>query len=172
MKATSDATAPTSVKRTVSRGRRPNDHYRVREYLTEKEVERLMKTAGDNRHGHRDSTMILLAFRHGLRASELCAMRWEQIDLVHGRLHVSRAKNGMPSVHPLTGTELRALRRLQREQEPGRYVFISERGAPMSPVGFRRMMGRLGKAAKMPFSVHPHMLRHSTGYKLANQGVD
>jgi integrase len=80
-----------------------------------------MKAAGNNRHGHRDATMILLAFRHGLRASELCSLRWEQVDLTHGRLHVHRLKNGMPSVHPLTGTELRALRRLQREQEPGRY---------------------------------------------------
>jgi integrase len=132
----------------------------------------MMKAAGDNRHGHRDATMVLLAFRHGLRASELCALRWDQVDLVHGRLHVSRLKNGMPSVHPLTGTELRALRRLKREQEPGRYVFMSERGAPMSAAGFRRMTERLGKAAKIPFNVHPHMLRHATGFKLANQGVD
>jgi integrase len=173
MKAASADAAPTSEKRTVSRGRLPNAHYRTREYLTEKEVERLMKAAGDNRYGHRDATMILLAFRHGLRASELCALRWDQIDLVHGRVHVARAKNGMPSVHPLTGTELRALRRLQREQgQPGRYVFVSERGAPMSPAGFRRMITRLGKDAKMPFPIHPHMLRHATGYKLANQGVD
>jgi integrase len=77
-----------------------------------------------------------------------------------------------PSVHPLTGTELRALRRLQREQKPGRYVFMSERGAPMSAVAFRRMVTRLGQAAKMPFGIHPHMLRHSTGFKLAYQGVD
>jgi type 1 fimbriae regulatory protein FimE len=172
MNATSEASIPTTVKRTVARGRLPNAHYRTREYLTEREVDRLMKVAGDNRHGHRDATMILLTFRHGLRASELCPLRWEQVDLVQGRLHVSRAKNGVPSVHPLTGIELRALRRLQREQEPGRYVFISERGAPMSAEGFRRMMGRLGKAAKMPFSVHPHMLRHACGFKLANQGVD
>ena len=122
--------------------------------------------------GHRDATMILLAFRHGLRASELCSLRWEQVDLGHGRLHVSRIKSGMPSVHPLTGTELRALRRLQREQEPGRYVFMSERGAPMSAVGFRRMVTRLGEAAKMPFQIHPHMLRHACGYTLANRGVD
>jgi integrase len=164
--------APTTKKRTVSRGRLPNAHYRRREYLTEKEIERLMKAAGDNRYGHRDASMILLAFRHGLRASELCSLRWEQVDLTHGRLHVTRAKNGIDSVHPLTGRELRALRRLQREQEPGRYVFMSERGAPMSPVGFRRMLTRLGEAEKMPFNVHPHMLRHACGYKLANQGVD
>jgi type 1 fimbriae regulatory protein FimB/type 1 fimbriae regulatory protein FimE len=163
---------PTPVKRTVRRGRLPNSHYRVREYLTEREVERLIKAAGRNRYGHRDATMILLAFRHGLRASELCSLRWEQVDLVHARLHVSRLKNGIPSVHPLTGTELRALRRLQREQAPGRYVFMSEREAPMSAVGFRRMIARLGEAAKMPFSVHPHMLRHACGFKLANDGHD
>jgi type 1 fimbriae regulatory protein FimB/type 1 fimbriae regulatory protein FimE len=172
MEASSIAKTPTIKKRTVAPGRLPNAVYRTREYLTAREVERLMKAAGDNRYGHRDATMILLAFRHGLRASELCSLRWEQVDLAHGRLHVSRLKNGMPSVHPLTGTELRALRRLQREQEPGRYLFMSERGAPISAVGLRRMIGRLGKAAKMPFPVHPHMLRHACGFKLANDGQD
>jgi integrase len=94
---------PTTAKRTVSRGRLPNSAYRVREYLTEKEVQRLIKAAGSNRWGHRDATMILIAYRHGLRASELCALQWDQVDLAHGRLHVSRAKNGVPSVHPLGG---------------------------------------------------------------------
>jgi type 1 fimbriae regulatory protein FimB/type 1 fimbriae regulatory protein FimE len=146
-----------------------HQHVATGEYLTEKQIERLRAAAGkSNRHGHRDSTMILLAFRHGLRASELCALRWEQVDPVHARLHVARAKNGMPSVHPLPGTELRALRRLQREQEPGRYVFMSERGAPMTPNGFKKLIGRLGAAAKVPFPIHPHMLRHACGYKLAN----
>jgi integrase len=172
MKASGVAKTPTIQKRTVARGRLPNASYRTREYLSECEVERLMKAAGNNRHGHRDVTMILLAFRHGLRASEVCSLRWDHVDLAHGRLHVSRLKNGMASVHPLTGIELRALRRLQREQDPGRHLFMSERGAPMSAVGFRRMMGRLGKAAKMPFPVHPHMLRHACGFKLANDGQD
>src|SRR5262245_9238076 len=116
MNSTSRGRAPTTLKRTVQCGRLPNTHYRVREYLTQREVERLMKVANRNRYGHRDATMILLAFRHGLRASELCSLRWEQVDLAHARLHVSRLKNGLPSVHPLAGTELRALRRLQRDQ--------------------------------------------------------
>jgi type 1 fimbriae regulatory protein FimB/type 1 fimbriae regulatory protein FimE len=167
-----DRTAPTTAKRTVSRGRLPNAHYRSREYLTEKEVDRLIKAARDNRQGHRDATMILIAYRHGLRASELCGLKWEQVDLTHGRLFVVRAKNGMPSVHPLTGVELRALRRLLREQGQGRYVFLSERDAPMGPAGFRRMLERLGKAANMPFGIHPYMLRHACGFALANQGVD
>jgi type 1 fimbriae regulatory protein FimB/type 1 fimbriae regulatory protein FimE len=170
--ASGDPDPPADEKRTGSRGRRANAHYRTREYLTEQEIERLMKAAGDNRHGHRDATMILLAFRHGLRASELCSLRWDQIELAHGRLHVRRAKNGMPSVHPLGGVELRALRRLQREQEPGRHVFVSERGAPMSPAGFRRMIARLGEAARLQFNVHPDMLRHACGFALANARQD
>src|SRR3977135_786302 len=111
MNATSTRSVPTTAKRTVSRGRLPNSAYRVREYLTEKEVGRLINAARDNRWGHRDATMILIAYRHGLRASELCALRWDQVDLPHGRLHVSRAKNGMSRVHPLGGAGLRGTQR-------------------------------------------------------------
>src|SRR5262245_41523943 len=71
--------APTHKKRTV--GRKTNAKYRTREHLTEREVERLVEGAKGNRWGHRDSTMVLIAFRHGLRASELVDLRWEQVDL-------------------------------------------------------------------------------------------
>ena len=87
-------------------------------------------------------------------------------------LHVRRAKKGMPSVHPIVGDELRALRALKREDDAGRFVFMTERGAPMSPAGFRKMIARLGELAKFSFLVHPHMLRHACGYKLANDGRD
>jgi type 1 fimbriae regulatory protein FimB/type 1 fimbriae regulatory protein FimE len=147
-------------------------YYRQREYLTEREVERLMKAAGNNRHGHRDATMVLLTYRHGLRASELSALRWEQVDLVHGLLHVRRVKNGTPSVHPIRGDEMRALRKLRREHPSDAYVFVSERGGPISPIGFHRLIQRLGEAAKMAIRIHPHMLRHACGYKLANDGHD
>src|SRR5256886_11962391 len=86
-----------------------------------------------------------------------------------GRLHVRRAKNGTPSVHPLRGEELRALRRLQRECGPSPYVFQSERGGPMTPKSFHALFGRIGVWAKMPFPIHPHMLRHGCGYTLALQ---
>ena len=122
--------------------KRPNAEVRSREYLTQAEVERLIEAAGDNRNGHRDATMVLVAYRHGLRAIELVALRWDAVDFNHSRLHVSRAKNGSPSVHPLSGRELRALRRLQREQEPkSSFVFTSERGAPFSIAGWRNMCG-------------------------------
>jgi integrase len=116
---------------------------------------------------------VLVAYRHGLRGAELVTLRWDAVDFAHGRLHVNRSKSGSPSVHPLSGRELRALRRLRREQEPvSPFVFTSERGAPFSPAGFRKMIARLGVAAGFVFPVHPHMLRHACGYELANRGID
>ena len=124
------------------------------------------------RYGLRDATMILVAFRHGLRVSELCALTWDQIDFSHGLIHVRRMKNGIPSVHQLGGEEMRSLRALKREVGASRYVFMTERKAPMTPAGFRKMLSRLAAGAKFQFSVHPHMLRHACGYKLANDGRD
>jgi integrase len=164
---------PATVNRTVTPKRPPNSKLRTREYLTEAEVERLMKAATRNRWGHRDSTMVLVAYRHGLRASEVVDLRWDQIDFKTANLHVRRVKHGSPSTHPILGDELRALRRLKREQEPkSPFVFTSERGAPFSPAGFARMIERAGILAKLGFKAHPHMLRHACGYKLANDGHD
>jgi len=161
-------TSPAIVNRTLKR--LPNAIYRPREYLTEKEVERLIETARKRgRNGARDAAAILLVYRHGLRAAELCALRWAQVDLRNGRLHVNRAKGGIESVHPLHGPELRALRPLQASSP---YVFVTEAGTPVTPAWFLRMIQRTGRAAKLPFPIHPHMLRHSTGYKLANDGQD
>jgi type 1 fimbriae regulatory protein FimB/type 1 fimbriae regulatory protein FimE len=123
------------------------------------------------RHGHRDSTLILIAYRHALRVGELVALRWDQVDLKQGLLHVARLKNGMPSTHPLRGPELRALRRLQRESDSP-YVFTTERGGPMTTSNVRKMIARAGELARLGFPVHPHMLRHAAGFKLANDGHD
>jgi type 1 fimbriae regulatory protein FimB/type 1 fimbriae regulatory protein FimE len=149
----------------------------AREYLTEREVERLIKAAGDNRWGHRDATAILIAYRHGLRASELVALRWDDIELATGRLHARRAKHGAASVHPIGARESRALRKLQRDMiaagtMTSPYVFVSERGSPLSVAGYQRMVARAGEAARFSFLVHSHMLRHGCGYKLANDGQD
>src|SRR5262249_47781460 len=131
--------SPATINRTVAPRRPPNRNLRTREYLTEAEVERLMKAATRTRWGHRDSTMVLVAYRHGLRASEVVDLRWDQVDFRTATLHVRRLKQGTPSTHPILGDELRALRRLQREQEPkSAFVFTSERGAPFSPAGFAR----------------------------------
>ena len=139
----------------------------VRNYLLPSEVERLIKCANP-----RNGAMILLAYRHGLRVSELVNLEWSQIDLTHGTIHVHRRKHGVDSTHPLSGSELRALRRLRREHPNTRHVFISQRGAPMTRQNVNAMLAALGREAGIEISVHPHMLRHSTGYKLANEGRD
>ena len=170
--------APTTVIGTVAERQRPprrrhNAEVRAREYLTDGEIARLIDAAGKSRYGHRDATMVLVAYRHGLRVGELVTLRWDTIDFAHGRLHASRLKGSSESVHPLSGRELRALRRLRREQDPtSPFIFTSERGAPFTPAGFRKMVARLGIAADLGFPVHPHMLRHACGFKLANDGVD
>jgi integrase len=153
--------------------RLPNSAYRSREYLTPSEMDAVMEAARKMRHGHRDSTMLLIAYRHGFRASEVCDLRWDQLDMDQARLHVKRVKRGMPSVHPIAGEELRALRRLKRESAAhSDFVFVSERKAPFSTSGFARLVERAGKEAGLGFKCHPHMLRHACGYKLANDGHD
>jgi integrase len=162
----------TIVNRTVAPRRRPNADLRTREYLTHDEVEALIEAVRNNRHGHRDATMILVAYRHGLRAAELVDLRWSQVDLDNARLHVRRVKNGVPSVHPIKVDEMRALRRLERETDNTEYVFVSERGSPFTTAGFAKLVERAGLEVGFQFGTHPHMLRHSCGYKLANDGHD
>jgi integrase len=164
---------PNTVNRTVTPRRRPNAELRSREYLTEAEIEKLIKATRDNRYGHRDTTMILVAYRHGLRVSELVDLRWDQIDFDTATMAVRRAKKGTPSTHPIRGDEMRALRKLHRDQEPkSPFVFTSERGSPFTTAGFARLIERAGESAKLGFKAHPHMLRHACGFALANKGHD
>jgi integrase len=168
--------APTIENRAVSTRtprRPPNAEMRPREYLTPTEINQLLDAAKRNRYGHRNATMILIAYRHGLRAAEVCDLRWSQVDLDQARLHVRRVKRGTPSVHPLQGDELRALRRLKRESPAhSDFVFMTERGGPFTTTGFAFLVSRAGAKAGLPFKAHPHMLRHGCGYALINAGAD
>ncbi len=153
--------------------RKKNRELRPREYLTGSEIELLMKAAKKvGRHFHRDSTLILVAFRHALRVSEITTLRWDAIDFNTGLIHITRLKGGIDSTHPLSGVETRALRRLRRENSGSPYVFNTERKGPLTASTIRKMVARAGATAGIGFPVHPHMLRHSTGYKLANDGQD
>jgi type 1 fimbriae regulatory protein FimB/type 1 fimbriae regulatory protein FimE len=159
---------PTAINGKVSPPRRKKNT--GRQFLTEKEVEKLLKAAGKaGRHPERDKALILVAYRHGLRVSELVDLRWEQVDLKDGVLHVRRLKNGTDTTHPISGPVLRALRTLPKASP---FVFYSERGGPLTTSTVRKLLARAGEAAGLEFAVHPHMLRHGCGYKLANDGQD
>jgi type 1 fimbriae regulatory protein FimB/type 1 fimbriae regulatory protein FimE len=153
--------------------RQKNSDVRSRGYLTEEEVEIIIKAARKTgRHGHRDATLILLTYRHGLRVSELVSLRWDQIDLRQGIIHVNRRKNGTPSTHPLRGSEIRALRKLQRDYPYTPYIFVTERKGPLTTSTVRKLVARAGEIGGIQFPVHPHMLRHACGFKLANDSQD
>lgn len=154
-------------------GRPKNVEVRTREYLTPEEVALLMKSAGSiGRHRYRDKTLILLMYRHGLRVSEAIDLRWDQMNLRSGQVHINRLKNGKPSTHYLEGDELRALRRLRRDYPDGPFIFVTERGGPLTRSTVNKLITRAGDRAGLGFPAHPHMLRHACGYFLANKGVD
>ncbi len=154
--------------------RQRNQASRTREYLTPDEVERIIVAArhAGGRLAERDALLIMMAYRHGLRASELIALRWDQIDLKPGTLHVARLKHGSPSTHPPRGPELRSLRAWKREQHDAtQYIFTSLRGSPMTRRTVHHVVAEAPKAADIEFRF-TLMLRHATGYYLANAGQD
>jgi len=118
-----------------------NAELRTREYLTPAEIEELIKAAKDGRWAHRDATLILVAYRHGLRAKEACELEWSQVEFGRSAcLHVRRAKNGKPSVHPMRGDELRMLTQLRKENPDSGYVFNTERGTPFTADAINRLV--------------------------------
>jgi integrase len=172
MNATLRLVEPNNVSRSVPT-RPANSDLRTREYLTPAEVERLTKEARQGRYGHRDATLILIAFRHGLRAQEICDLEWSQVEFGRSAcLHVRRVKNGKPSVHPLRGDEIWALRELRRQFPDSAFVFATERGGPFTPDACNRLIKRIGERAGFDYPVHAHMLRHACGFALANAGHD
>jgi integrase len=147
-----------------------------RDYLTAHEMDLCLKAAKQGRHGIRDYAMGLLTYRHGLRVSELVGMRLEQLDWSTAHLWVARKKGSLSTQHPLDGDELRALRAWLRVRDghPCRhlpYLFLSERG-PCTRQMFNYLVAAISQRAGLLLPVHPHMLRHSCGYALANKGYD
>lgn len=148
-----------------------NIEVRCREHLLPEEVEALVKAAKVGRYPERNSTIILLMYRHGLRVNEATTLRWAQIDLKMGLLYVNRLKQGVPSTHPISARESRALHFLKRSASTP-FVFTSERGTPLSDRAIRKIVAEAGVRAEFDFPVHPHQLRHACGYYLALNGHD
>jgi type 1 fimbriae regulatory protein FimB/type 1 fimbriae regulatory protein FimE len=161
--------ARTNKVRSVPPGRRKNAELRSREYPTPDEVAALITHAGKvGRHGIRDRAIILTLYR----VSELINLRWSQVDFKRAEMHVRRKKNGTPSVQPILDDELRSLRKVKREYD-AKFVFVSEREAPLSRSSVARIVERAAEVAGLgELKVHPHMLRHGTGYYLANRNTD
>jgi type 1 fimbriae regulatory protein FimB len=149
---------------------------RPKNFLTEAETTTFLLAARKGRHGVRNYGMTLLAYRHGFRVSELINLRMTDLDLDTGHVFVRRLKGSLSTSQPLEGDEIRALRAWLRERinapccnSP--LVFLSERG-PLTRQAFNYICAEVGKRAALGIKVHPHMLRHSCGFALANKGRD
>jgi type 1 fimbriae regulatory protein FimB len=154
----------------------PVDAPGEKDFLTEAEMKQFLAATRGGRHGVRDYAMMLMAYRHGLRVSELIELRLDDADLKSGRLHVRRKMGGLSAQHSIEGDELRVLRawlrvRDLRSDDGSEYLFLSERG-PMTRQAVNYLVAEIGKRAGLSFHVHPHMLRHSTGHYLAGHNVD
>jgi type 1 fimbriae regulatory protein FimB len=143
-----------------------------RNFLTRKEIESLLKSSKQGRHGVRDYCMFLIGFRHGYRVSELIDIQLNDLDLDAGRLFVRRLKGSLSTTHPLQSDELRALRAWLRERDStGQFLFVGERG-PLTRQAVNYLLNAIARRASIQLKVHPHMLRHSCGFELANRGTD
>ena len=151
--------------------RQPNATTRTREHLLPDEVDRVLKAVRKNRNAARDYAFLLVMFRRALRVSEAIRLKWADVDLLDERIYVRRLKNGVPSTQPLSGIELRALKLLRRKNPSSQWVFLSERGGPMTRRNAHAIIAKAGRDAKISFPVHPHNLRHSLGYYMSEKGV-
>jgi len=167
---------PASPGRKNSGGAAQRREQRERNYLTGREIERLLEAVKGSRNEARDRCLLLLMFRHGLRVSEACALKLDQVDTESRVLHVARLKRGLSTTHPLRGDELRViaawLKERARMKPTGKSFFVSEQRTPLHRSTVNFAVQKYSEAASLPLSAHPHMLRHACGFALADQGAD
>ena len=161
-----------ATKRRNAKSGAVDAHERAKDYLDPPEVERLLDAAKAGRHGVRDHLLLFLTYRHALRVSEAVTMRLDQVNLKQARIWIDRSKNSLSTEQSLEGDEVRAIKRhlaTRRDELP--WLFVSERGQPMTRQAVNYIIGAAGRRAKLG-KVWPHMLRHSAGYALSNRGAD
>ena len=161
-----------ATKRRNAKSGAVDAHERAKDYLDPPEVERLLDAAKAGRHGTRDNLLLFLTYRHALRVSEAITMRLDQLNLKQARIWIERSKNSLSTEQPLEGDELRAIKQyLATRNDKLPWLFVSERGQPMTRQAVNYIIGEAGRRAKLG-KVWPHMLRHSAGYALSNRGAD
>jgi type 1 fimbriae regulatory protein FimB len=148
-----------------------------RKYLTQNEIDRLLEASRSGNFPKRDECFIQMCFIHGFRVSELCTLKFSDINLTDKVVHVNRLKSGLKTTHPLLSSEIALLKAWLEERVSWRgcespWIFLSQKGGPLSRQQVHKMLKKFGALASIAVSLNPHMLRHSCGYALANRGTD
>ncbi len=148
-----------------------------RNFLTHNEIESLLKAANTGTHATRNYCLTLLCFIHGFRASEICRLQISDIDIKSRCIYIHRLKKGFSTTHPLLSEEIQALKnwliiRATYPHSNSEWLFLSRKGNPLSRQQFYQIISASGDNAGLPLEIHPHMLRHSCGFALANMGID
>ncbi|EPM0702071.1 tyrosine-type DNA invertase [Klebsiella aerogenes] len=154
-----------------------NSDIKKRNFLTQNEIESLLNAANSGPHAARNYCLTLLCFIHGFRASEICRLRISDIDLRSKCIYIHRLKKGFSTTHPLLNKEIQALKRWldirdEYPQSTSEWLFLSRKGNPLSRQQFYQIISASGDQTGLPLEIHPHMLRHSCGFALANMGID
>lgn len=154
-----------------------NSDIKKRNFLTQNEIESLLNAANSGPHAARNYCLTLLCFIHGFRAREICRLRISDIDLRSKCIYIHRLKKGFSTTHPLLNKEIQALKRWldirdEYPQSTSEWLFLSRKGNPLSRQQFYQIISASGDQAGLPLEIHPHMLRHSCGFALANMGID
>ncbi|WP_213322093.1 tyrosine-type DNA invertase [Klebsiella aerogenes] len=154
-----------------------NSDIKKRNFLTQNEIESLLNAANSGPHAAGNYCLTLLCFIHGFRASEICRLRISDIDLRSKCIYIHRLKKGFSTTHPLLNKEVQALKRWldirdEYPQSTSEWLFLSRKGNPLSRQQFYQIISASGDQAGLPLEIHPHMLRHSCGFALANMGID
>lgn len=167
---------PTNLRRNVESGVKTVDaHERSRDFITEDELQRLIKAAARARHRYRDAAIMVLMFRHGLRVSELCDLKVKDVDMKQARLWINRKKGSLSTEQPIHTDAYKALKKYfknERQQSRLPWLFLSERQQRLDRSTVNYLVREAGKRAALPFHIHPHMFRHGCGYALANKGIE
>lgn len=156
----------------------PGVNMEKRKYLTEYEINLLLDSANKGMNAERNYCMILMAYRHGFRISELLALTMADVDIQSGVIYVKRLKNGFSVYHPLSEDECHALskwlilKKMTSTSVTSEAIFTTSSGAAISRSQAWKIISKCGVESNIGFRVHPHMLRHSCGYKLAERGTD
>ena len=149
-----------------------NDHERAKDFLSDAEIKSFLDASKKTRYPKRNYLLLLMMYRHGLRVSEAISIKKSDVDIRESRIWIKRLKSGLSVEHPISGDELRGIKRYLSSREDNLpWLIVNERCLPLTRQAGNYIVKVISTTAKLE-NVRPHTIRHSFGFYLANKGYD